>query len=168
MYFYQSIFNTMRTVSTYCKTGIPKKYLLLVAALFWTFAGCMLLVRGFSILKFNFRSRFPEETGSILTGIIFYKFMFSKISLKHINRIQSIQPERPSIFSFFNRRSYILMTIMITAGVTLRMTGIIPEYYLALFYIAMGTPLLISAVRFYRYAFRDLRKQMGKPISPGL
>ena len=115
MYFYKSILNSMSTVSIYCKTGIPKKYLLLVAALFWTFAGCMLLVRGFATLKFNFRSRLPEETGSILAGIIFYKFMFSKISLKHINRIQSIKLARPCIFSFFNKRSYILMTIMITA-----------------------------------------------------
>ena len=36
------------------KPGIPKRYLLLVAACFWTFAGGMLLVRGFSILKFEY------------------------------------------------------------------------------------------------------------------
>jgi len=168
MYFYQSIFNSMCTVSTLfqrCKPGIPKKYLHPVAALFWTFAGGMLLVRGFSILKFNFRLRLPEETASILAGIIFYRFMFSKISLKHINRIQRIQPERPCIFSFFYARSYILMTIMITAGITLRLSGIVPVEYLALFYIAMGTPLLISALRFYSYTFRDMRKQGAQSTS---
>jgi hypothetical protein len=161
----------MRTVSTLiqrCNPGIPKKYLLVVAAMVWTFAGGMLMVRGFLILKSNFRLRLPEETGSIIAGIIFYKFMFSKISLKHIKRIQSIQLERPSVFSFFNRRSYILMTIMITAGIILRLSGIIPVDYLALFYIAMGTPLLISALRFYSYAFRDLRKQGVQPTSGDL
>jgi len=162
MYFYKSIYRSMHTVPTLSqrfKPGIPKKYLLAVAAIFWTFAGGMLLVRGFSILKFNFRVRVFEEAGSILAGIIFYIALFSKISLKHINRIQNIQLERPCVFSFFNVRSYILMTIMITAGITLRLSGIVPVDYLALFYIAMGTPLLISAFRFYLYAYKGLRKQ---------
>jgi len=162
MYFYKSIFRPMHTVPTLFqrfKPGIPKKYLLAVAAIFWTFAGGMLLIRGFSILKFNFRVRVFEEAGSILTGIIFYIVLFSKISLKHINRIQNIQIEKPCIFSFFNVRSYILMTIMITAGITLRLSGIVPVDYLALFYIAMGIPLLLSALRFYYYTLRGIRKQ---------
>ena len=141
-----------------CKPGIQKKYLLLVAALFWTFAGGMLLARGLSTLKFNTPAILFQELGSMLAGVLFYKFMFSKISLKHINRIQDIQEERPCIFSFFNGRSYLLMTIMITAGISLRVSGIVPLGYLSLFYIAMGTPLLISALRFYTYAIRGLKK----------
>lgn len=155
-------FNIIRIVTHFLqslKPGIQKKYLLLVAAMFWTFAGGMLLVRGFSILKFSTSVIVLEELGSIFAGILFYKYLFSKISMKHITRIQNIQEEKPCIFSFFNGRSYLLMSIMITAGVTLRLSGMVPIGYLSLFYIAMGTPLLISALRFYKYAVIGMRKQ---------
>ena len=139
------------------KPGIPKRYLLLVAACFWTFAGGMLLIRGFSILKFNSSIIEIEEFGSILAGLLFYKFMFSKISLKHIHRIQNLKEEKPCFFSFFNLRSYLLMTVMMSFGITLRVTGLVPMAYLAPFYIAMGTPLLLSAFRFYYYAYMSIR-----------
>jgi len=151
--------NTWNSFFQTFKPGIPKRYLLLVAACFWTFAGGMLLYRGFSMLKSNANPAIPEQIASIFAGILFYKIMFSKISLKHINRIQGIQIERPSFFAFFNLRSYILMSIMITFGIALRLSGIIPLFYLSLFYIAMGTPLLISSGRFYIHAFRNLKSK---------
>lgn len=140
------------------KPGIPKRYLLLVAAIVWTFAGGMLLFRGFSVLKFNSVGIDLEESGCILAGILFYKFMFVAISTKHINRILGIQIEKPCFFSFFNWHSYMLMTIMISAGITLRLSGLIPLNYLSLFYIAMGTPLFISAIRFYVFANRNMNR----------
>ena len=141
------------------KPGIPKRYLLFVAAIVWTFAGGMLLFRGFSTLGFNSGTLISEESISIIAGIAFYIFMFSKISLKHINRILSLQEERPCFFSFFNWRSYFLMTIMISFGVTLRLTGLVPIQYLSFFYVAMGTPLFMSAFRFYFNGFANFKKK---------
>ena len=143
------------------KPGIPKRYLLFVAACVWTFAGGMLLFRGFSVLKFNSVGIDLEELGCILAGILFYKFMFSVISFKHIHRILSIQIEKPCFFSFFNWRSYLMMTVMMTVGITLRLSGIIPLNYLSLFYISMGTPLFISAMRFYYHAIRNIKLKKG-------
>jgi len=148
----------MTTVNTFFHTwkpGIPKKYLLFVAAFIWTIAGGMLMFRGFSFLKFNTSEIIIKESVSMLAGIIFYKLMFSKISFKHIQRILNIQIDRPCFFSFFNWRSYFLMTIMITFGLTLRLSGIVPLNYLSLFYVAMGIPLFLSAIRFYYYAFKN-------------
>jgi hypothetical protein len=153
-------FNPMATVKSFFQTfkpGIPKQYLLFVAAFIWTIAGGMLLFRGFSFLKFSTSQLIFEESCCILTGILFYKFMFSKISLKHIHRILNIQLERPCLFSFFNWRSYFLMSLMISFGVTLRVSGIVPLNYLSLFYVAMGIPLFMSAIRFYYYAFKNLK-----------
>jgi hypothetical protein len=140
-----------------CKPGIPKRYLLFVAALMWTFAGGMLLYRGFSSLKFDTSRHLFEELGSIIGGLIFYVFMFSRISLKHIKRILNLPIDRPCLFSFFNWRSYFLMSIMISCGVTLRLTGIVPLFYLSIFYITMGTPLFLSALRFYYSAFKNFK-----------
>ena len=135
------------------KPGIPKRYLLLVAAFLWTVAGGMLLFRGFSMLKFNSIKILMEESACIVGGVIFYRIMFSGISLKHINRIVNLEIERPCAFSFFNWRSYAMMTVMISMGVTLRLSGIVPLNYLSLFYLAMGTPLFLSAFRFYYYFY---------------
>ena len=139
------------------KPGIPKRYLLLVAAFVWTFAGGMLLFRGFSFLKFNSTRIDIEEFGSIIAGIAFYKIMFSGIASKHIHRILNLQIERPCFFSFFNLRSYFMMTGMILTGVSLRLSGIVPLNYLSLFYIAMGIPLFISAMRFYYQAGKNMK-----------
>jgi hypothetical protein len=131
---------------------VPRTYLLLIAALVWTFAGGMLLLRGYSTLL-----AYPDFFGFKILGcgvggLIFFKLLFFKISGKHVLRIQSLVPDNPCLFSFFNLRSYLMMTIMITTGITLRKTGVISPEYLSLVYITMGIPLLMSSFRFY-YSF---------------
>ena len=135
------------------KPGIPKRYLLIVAAIIWTLAGGMLLFRGFLMLRLNSNVTILEESGCVIVGIVFYKLLFSGISLKHINRILNLQIEKPCFFSFFAWRSYILMAVMIGGGITLRWSGLVLVTYLSLFYVAMGTPLFISAIRFYYYFY---------------
>jgi len=147
---FNSILNTL-------KPSVPKRYLLFVAAVVWTFAGGMLLYRGFSVLKFNSSVILMEEAVSIILGVVFYIFMFSRISLKHIVRMQNNPIERPCVFSFFNWRSYILMSTMISFGVMLRVTGLVPIQYLSVFYICMGTPLFLSSIRFYAYGIKKLK-----------
>ena len=148
---------TLNSILQSLKPSIPKRYLLFVAAVVWTFAGGMLLFRGFSVLKFNSTGILIEEAVSIVLGVVFYIFMFSRISLKHIVRMQNNPIERPCVFSFFNWRSYILMSTMISFGVTLRVTGLVPIQYLSLFYICMGTPLFLSSMRFYGHGIKNLK-----------
>jgi hypothetical protein len=140
------------------KPSVPRRYLIFVAAVVWTFAGGMLLFRGFTVLKFGSVFVLEEESASVILGVIFYIFMFSRISLKHLIRIQNNPIERPCVFSFFNWRSYILMSSMISLGVTLRLTGLVPLQYLSLFYVTMGTPLFLSSLRFYYQGVKNLKQ----------
>lgn len=135
------------------KPGVPKRILIFTAALVWTFAGGMLLFKGYTMLMLNTEILWAKIGISFTAGIIFFVYLFSNISLKHILRIVNLPEDRPCIFSFLSWRSYLLMTIMIGLGITLRTTGIIPPVYLSPFYIAMGTPLFMSAFRFYFYGF---------------
>ena len=148
----------LNSILTYLKPSIPKRYLLFVAAIVWTFAGGILLFRGFLVLKFNSTTILIEEAVSIVFGVLFYIFMFSHIAIKHIIRIQNNPIERPCLFSFFNWSSYFLMTIMISFGITLRLFGLVPIHYLSVFYIAMGTPLVLSSVRFSVNAVKNLNQ----------
>ena len=131
---------------------IQKTYLLLVAAVVWTFAGSMLLYRGFSFLMDYQHFLVVKIAGSAIGGLIFLKLLFFKISGKHVLRIQNLPHDRPCLFSFFNLKSYMMMIIMITSGITLRKTGVISPEYLSLIYLMMGIPLLMSSFRFY-YSF---------------
>ncbi len=139
------------------KPSIPKRYLLLVAALVWTFAGGMLLFKGISLFF-----KYPELliwkiSISVIGGTLFYLLLFSKISNKHIKRILNIEIDHPCFFSFFNVRSYVLMTIMISSGILLKKFGVISPEYLSIIDVTMGIPLFLSAFRFYTHGFANLR-----------
>ena len=136
------------------KPGIPKRYLLLVAGIVWTFAGSMLLFRGFGLLMLYPHMLWLKISASLSAGIVFYLMLFSKISLKHTLRIINLKSERPCFFSFFNWQSYLMMVVMISSGIALRLSGVMSPEHLSLFYIAMGTPLFLSALRFYYYGIK--------------
>lgn len=131
---------------------IGRRYLYIIAAIVWTFAGSMLLFRGILLFTEDNYLIWLRLTISIIAGILFYRLLFDGISRKHTNRIAGMPLEKPCLFSFFNIRSYILMTLMISAGISLRKSGILPPVYLSVIYVTMGIPLFISSFRFY-YAF---------------
>lgn len=131
---------------------VSKHYLFLVAALVWTFAGGMLLIRGFAFNETLPSHRIVGLTAGVISGLLFFRLLFNRISAKHVLRIKNLPVSRPCLFSFFNLRSYLMMFSMITLGVILRKSGTISPDYLTLMYITMGIPLLMSSFRFY-YTF---------------
>ena len=133
----------------FLKPSIPHRYLLLLGALVWTCAGSILLYKGFTILISFQVFPFVELILSIIAGILFYVFLFSKISLKHTQRIFHLTIEYPCMFSFFNFRSYILMGTMVTGGILLRKSGIVADILMVIYFM-MGIPLFLSSFRFYQ------------------
>ncbi len=129
------------------KPGIPKRHLLLIAAFIWLIAGTMLFYRGATEL--NSIGWKPCLTIiSLVAGIIFFWLLFFRISSKHIRRITSLEILKPCVFSFFNFRSYLLMALMITMGITVRRLRLISYVSLSYFFITMAIPLIISSIRF--------------------
>jgi hypothetical protein len=132
------------------KPGIPKRHLLLVAAGVWLFAGGFLLFRGIRLMPDGIEMLWLKILGSVFVGILFFHLLFLRISLRHIHRIASLEILKPCIFSFFDWKSYLIMAVMITAGVLVRKTGWISPEWISLFFILMAIPLLLSAIRFLR------------------
>ena len=130
------------------KPVTSRRNLLFIAALVWTFAGGMLLTKGI-LMGIQTDFMLVRIVASMIAGAVFYSILFSKISNKHIARIIRLKNDRPCIFSFFNFRSYLMMTVMISMGVFLRKSGIISPFYLSILYVTMGIPLFASAFRFY-------------------
>jgi hypothetical protein len=127
---------------------INKRHLLFIAAMVWLVASGMLFWRG--LVYFEPRSGWGiEMTGACIGGVLFFRLLFVGISSKHISRIVSLSKSKPYIFSFFSKRSYILMAFMISGGLLLRYSHVAPTYDLSYFYFFMGVPLFLSAIRFF-------------------
>ena len=135
------------------KPGVQKRTLLMIAGCAWSIAGGILISRSL-IHLIGVNHLLAMELGiGIVFGSFFYLLLFARISKKHITRINLIEIDNPCFFSFFNFRSYLLMAIMISGGITLRLSGLVNPEIIYTFFLCMGIPLLVSAWRFfYSYA----------------
>jgi hypothetical protein len=138
------------------KPAVKKRNLLFIAGCVWSFAGCMLIFRGLLVLIPLHHYLFLELLIALVVGICFYVFLFTKISKKHITRISLIKVDYPCFFSFFNFKSYILMAVMISAGITFRKLQLVESEYMYTFYVSMGIPLLLSAFRFFIAGYKNV------------
>jgi len=136
-------------LSKYLTISVSKRTLLLEAAILWTFAGGMLLYRGSLMLEASTVFSWAKIIGCICIGLIFFVLVFLKISRKHVYRILTLEGDYHQFYEFFNPRSYLMMFGMISLGIFLRKTSIVPLASLSLAYITMGIPLLFSSFRFY-------------------
>ncbi len=127
---------------------VSKRTLLFEAACVWLIAAGVLSYKGFVMLTNAGGINWWILLTCLLGGIGFYLILFTKISGKHIKRIKERPIERPCLFSFFNWKGYLMMLIMITSGIVLRSSGVVPIIPMPYFYFFMGTPLLISAIKF--------------------
>jgi len=132
---------------------VSKRVLLFEAASIWMFAGIMLLTRGKLMVESAQGFSIVNIFSCLGCGILFYLYLFSKISAKHIHRITNLPGDRHFPYQFFDFKSYLMMVGMITMGVTLRKTLIIPLEYLSLIYCTMGIPLFLSSIRFFSHFF---------------
>jgi len=135
------------------KFSVSKRTLLFEAAIIWTFAGGMLLFRGSSMLEASSGFSWFKIIGCICGGLIFFVLIFLKISRKHVYRIVNLNGDRHLFYEFFNSKSYLMMIVMISLGLFLRKSSIVPIASLSLAYITMGIPLLFSSFRFYHRWF---------------
>jgi len=141
------------------KPGVQKRTLLLIAGCAWTIAGVILIFRSLLWL-IGANHHLTMEIGiGIVLCILFYILLFARISKKHITRITLIRIDNPCFFSFFNFRSYLLMAIMISGGITLRVSGLVNPEIIYTFFLCMGIPLLFSAWRFF-YSYAKNKKSL--------
>ncbi|HUX38140.1 MAG TPA: hypothetical protein VMV44_09600 [Rectinemataceae bacterium] len=131
------------------KPGVPKRYLLLAAGLAWTTAGLILGLRGMLWVIGHDSFVLLHFLIAVTLGLVFFQLVFAKVSLKHITRIRELEIVRPSLFAFFDAKGYIMMVLMISLGIFLRRSHLVAPEILYNFYVFMGTPLLVSALRFY-------------------
>ena len=135
---------------------VKKKTLLLIACFVW-------IAAGFNIARIGILA-YPAYV-SVLNFIlsaavfaVFQKFIFGRLVRKHTARITGYTEEYQFFWKFFDLKAFIIMAVMMTAGIYLRVSGLAPDRFIAVFYSGLGISLLLAGVLFGRNYCRVLRK----------
>jgi len=134
--------------------SVPKRYLLLVSGLMWSGVGFMLIslaTRWLQDLKFE--PHWLIIVAGIIPGVLIAFFGFTRIVHKNIRRIDDLAP-RASVFAFQAWHSYVLIIIMMSMGIYVRQSGLIPMILKTPGYYTIGTALSLSSIRYYQAYFR--------------
>ncbi|MCK5840797.1 MAG: hypothetical protein KAH31_01405 [Candidatus Sabulitectum sp.] len=139
--------------------GVTRDFLMLLAGYTWVCVGFMLIYRAYSWL-----SAAPEVNGLIYAGggimiaLLIHHFGFLKIVNKNLQRIHNLE-EKALVTSFLQKKSYLLILVMIAMGIFLRSSGI-PKHYLATLYIGIGAALILSSLRYFRISITGFRNSI--------
>lgn len=130
---------------------VQKQYLLLLACLVWTAAGA-------NIVRIGLEAYPKYATAlniflSVAVFAVFQFFVFGRLVKKHTARILAYE-ERQWFIKFFDRKSFIIMAIMMTGGIWLRASGVAPERFIAVFYSGLGVSLLLAGILFGTHFLR--------------
>lgn len=127
---------------------VKRNTLLLLACLVWSAAGVNILRIGLQaypayLTVLNFLL-------SVLVFAVFQRFIFGKLVKKHTARIQAYLEERHFFLKFFDGKAFAIMAVMMSGGIGLRVSGLAPERFIAVFYTGLGAALLLAGGLFGR------------------
>jgi hypothetical protein len=128
--------------------AIPKNRLMLIAGMVWCIAGAMVSGIGLPLLwKLGFAQLVLYPLAGVVF-LIFYFLIFSRLVVKHTERIRAKSEQRLPFWNFFDTSSYIVMVIMMAGGMWLRLAHVFPNWMIAFFYSGLGIALFSCGVRF--------------------
>ena len=138
------------------KPATNKNILIVLAGFTWLGVGVMLLFLAVSWLRAvaNISVLWFAGAGVVL-GLVGRHFVFLKIVDKNLKRLLAMD-EKKCVFAFIPWKSYLIIVLMITMGVTLRHSAI-PKQYLAIPYMAVGLALLLSSLKYMRALCREIK-----------
>ena len=126
---------------------VKKNNLLVIAALVWIAAGVNILHIGIDAFAEGYAS-IPNESLSLLVGLVFWFGVFYRLTVKHTKRITNYEQQNQYFWHFFDVKSFIIMAVMMTGGIALRVSGIAPSVFIAVFYTGLGAALTLAGVLF--------------------
>jgi hypothetical protein len=121
----------------------------------WLGVGLMLDGFAFRWLKLaDFSTAFLLSGLGLLLAAGIYRFGFSGLARKNIQRISSFGGERACLFAFQSWSSYPLVAVMISLGIYLRVYSPIPKPLLASGYLGIGTALFSASLHYFAHLFQ--------------
>lgn len=140
---------------------ITKKHLFLLAGIVWSFAGFQVMKVGIECISIQHLPMIYIAIGAVVIFAIFFKFIFFKMVKMHTKRINSLTNRKQPFYSFFDKKSYIIMICMMSVGILLRKSNILPTSFIAFFYTGLGAALFACGIL---YVYRWITFHETKPI----
>ena len=135
------------------KPGVHKHWLLLIAGLLWFGIGGVLSAVALAWLNSEPATRLCLLGGmGLICGLVIHHFGFLRIVDRNLARILPMDGKR-CVFSFMPWKSYGMILIMSLMGAGLRHSPL-PKPYLAILYLAIGSALVLSSIRYFRILFK--------------
>ncbi|MGN0679737.1 MAG: hypothetical protein ACI4JS_08760 [Oscillospiraceae bacterium] len=131
---------------------VPKRALLLIAGIVW-------MIAGFNVARMGIIAYTVIEIHwyyAVLSLVVFLLFggMFFRMTKKHIKRIEGYEEDYRPFWNFFDLKAYIIMIVMMGGGIGLRVSGVFPDIFVAVFYTGLGCALFLAGVLFSVEFFR--------------
>lgn len=139
------------------KYGVSKQVLLVTAGIVWIVAGANILRIGIVTWRESSHEWLFKVAEATVVFLLFFIFVFRKLYYKHTRRIERKANERNCPFGFFDAKSWIVMVVMISAGITIRVFGLLPDSFISVFYTGLSLALIFTGVLFVRYWWKRRR-----------
>lgn len=125
---------------------VRNRTLLLIACFVW-------LITGINIVRIGLLAYVGHITAlniilSIIVFCLFWFLIFNRLVNKHTIRISGYETEKQYFWYFFDLKSFIIMAVMMTLGITIRVMNLMPESFIAYFYTGLGTALALAGIKF--------------------
>lgn len=134
---------------------VSKRALIFLAGLIWCFAGYNILKIGFPYMIHNWNTPLLSMVTSVIVFVLFFKFIFFRLVGKHNKRIKSYTDEKIMFYKFFDGKSYLIMAFMMTFGIVLRNSGLLPKICIGTLYVGLGSALAGAGIGFLVHFFKD-------------
>jgi len=136
--------------------AVDRRVLILLSGLTWSIVGialCRMAVLWLSLV--TGREGALLGLSGIILFLAIYRFGFSKLVARNIERIRSKKNKKICIFAFQAWKSYLIVVIMIGLGILLRNSPL-PKEYLAVIYIGFGGAMILSSIKYYLFFLKML------------
>jgi len=142
---------------------VPSKALLLVAAIAWLIAGYFVVDTGLHAAEESWTS--GMFLGFTIVFVLFFA-LFANICRKHTKRINNYDDGLISIVKFLDPPSYIILAVMIVIGLSVRVSGLVPESIIAFFYTGLGAALVMAALVYIIVYLAKCEELTSKYVNP--
>ena len=133
---------------------VNKNILILISGVLWTGVGIFLIniaSRWFALLTQN--ELILSIIFGILLGTAISYFGFSYLAVKNIERI-NFYTDKVCVWAFQKWQTYFLIIFMISLGVFMRKTSIVPKFLLTPRYIGIGFALFTASFKYYIFLYK--------------
>jgi len=130
--------------------AVSKKWLILISGILWSGTGILLIwIASKWFTLFDSRQMIFALTAGPVLGLVIAWFGFKNLAHKNADRISSY-PEKVCIFAFQRWQMYFLIVFMMSLGIFMRNTALIPKFLLAPVYIGIGSALFLASFVYYK------------------